>query len=344
MKNVPISRLETIDAYVIEPWIDRVEVVSGGSDRATELAGAQWAVRIATASSSKNDLVGFGVATRLPESSSAKNKFMLQSVTLRTREEQNPYTAELATMTRGLRKVPQYLRQRVVMIFTSNNGAALSMKQPRHQSGQKEITDFYASVAQLRKKRNKIIIVQRAQEHAENQDDDEVINDNTRRHANNGIFALVRLAKEATRKATLPGGPPRAAPFRAKSTTLNNARKTLNKPEALPDNIRAFSKRIDTALPGRHTRLLYDALSWKEASVLVQLRTGMARLNYYLAQISAVASPQCDYGHAKETVKHFVLHYRKWTSHRKDLLKYTQNRSRSISFLVSGKTNSDDKD
>ncbi|KAH8193541.1 hypothetical protein TruAng_012292 [Truncatella angustata] len=242
MKNVPISRLETIDAYTIEPWIDRVEVVSGGSDRATKLASAQWAVRIATASSGKNDLVGFGVATRLPESSSAKNKFMLY-----------------------------------------NNGAALSMKQPRYQSGQKEITDFYASVAQLGKKRNKIIIVQRAQEHVKNQDDDEVVDDNTRRHADDGIFALVRLAKEATRKATLLGGPPRAALFRAKSTTLNNARKTLNRPEALPDNIGAFSKRIDIALPGRYTRLLYDALSWKEASVLVQLRTGMARLNYYLA-------------------------------------------------------------
>lgn len=69
----------------------------------------------------------------------------------------------------------------------------------------------------------------------------------------------------------------------------------------------------------------------------------MARLNYYLAQIGAVASPECDCGHAKETVEHFVLHCRKWTSYRKDVLDYTQNRRGSISFLLGGKTRSDDE-
>lgn len=47
------------------------------------------------------------------------------------------------------------------------------------------------------------------------------------------------------------------------------------------------AKRTDAALPGKPTRQLYDWLSWKEASVLTQLRTGMARLNGYLYQINA---------------------------------------------------------
>ena len=31
---------------------------------------------------------------------------------------------------------------------------------------------------------------------------------------------------------------------------------------------------MDTALPGKHTRMLYDSLERKEANVLAQLRTG----------------------------------------------------------------------
>ena len=42
---------------------------------------------------------------------------------------------------------------------------------------------------------------------------------------------------------------------------------------------------MDTALPGKHTRALYDAFKWREASILAQLRTGMARLNGYLYRI-----------------------------------------------------------
>ena len=40
-----------------------------------------------------------------------------------------------------------------------------------------------------------------------------------------------------------------------------------------------FSKAIVKALPGKHTRDLYDKLKRREASVLAQLRTGMTRLN-----------------------------------------------------------------
>ncbi|KAI1856953.1 uncharacterized protein JN550_013555 [Neoarthrinium moseri] len=217
---------------------------------------------------------------RLPDSTSVKDKFTLQSVTLGKRDEQNPYTAELAAMAEGLRGVPHSFRQRVVVVFTSNNGAALSMKRPRQQSGQQEIADFYAA--------------QEDTEDRENNEENEDTNDNTGHGAIHGTAALQQLAKEAARKATLAGCPPRVKPFRAKSTTLNNARKKLGGTEALPGTIGAFSKRIDRALPGGHTRLLYDARSWREASILVQLRAGMARLNYYLAQIGAVTSPDSD--------------------------------------------------
>ena len=49
-----------------------------------------------------------------------------------------------------------------------------------------------------------------------------------------------------------------------------------------------FIKEIDKALPKRYTRTLYNALIYIEAAVLIQLRTGILRLNYYLHKIKAV--------------------------------------------------------
>ena len=46
----------------------------------------------------------------------------------------------------------------------------------------------------------------------------------------------------------------------------------------IPEDVGKFSKKVDAALPGKHTRRLYDDLSREEASVLAQLRTGIARL------------------------------------------------------------------
>ncbi|EMD66072.1 hypothetical protein COCSADRAFT_294655 [Bipolaris sorokiniana ND90Pr] len=65
-----------------------------------------------------------------------------------------------------------------------------------------------------------------------------------------------------------------------RSTTHNIARKQGIAKKVLVD-VGAYSKRIDAALPGKHTRQLYDGLSRKESSVLTQLRTGMAQLNTY---------------------------------------------------------------
>jgi hypothetical protein len=56
--------------------------------------------------------------------------------------------------------------------------------------------------------------------------------------------------------------------------------------KGLPENVGRHVKRVDAALPEKHTRQLYDRLSWKEASALAQLRTGMARLNGHLFRIN----------------------------------------------------------
>jgi hypothetical protein len=80
-----------------------------------------------------------------------------------------------------------------------------------------------------------------------------------------------------------------------------------------------FTQQFDTALPRNHTKVLYESLKWNEASVIAQLRTGMARLNRYLHQIGAVDNKQCNCSQSKETVEHFLFRCSKWDAYRRDM-------------------------
>ena len=128
-----------------------------------------------------------------------------------------------------------------------------------------------------------------------------------------------------------------------KLTTLNIAWKRAGPSNSLPENIGRHTKRVDVALPDKHTWQLYDQLSWKEASVLAQLRTGMARLNGYLSQINVAETDRCACGQARETVEHFLFRCRKWTAHRTELLQCTDTHRGNISFFLGGKSPSDDQ-
>jgi hypothetical protein len=128
-----------------------------------------------------------------------------------------------------------------------------------------------------------------------------------------------------------------------KSITLNVARSQAVPSNDLPVNVGRHAKRVDAALLGKHTRQLYDRLSWKEASVLAQLRTGMARLNGYLYRIKVADTDQCACGQARETVEHFLFCCQKWIAHRTELLQYTNTHRGNISFFLGGKSPSDDQ-
>ena len=154
---------------------------------------------------------------------------------------------------------------------------------------------------------------------------------------------LLGLAKEQARAATQKDAAAQEQVPRMKSTTLNIARKRAGPSNGLLENTGRHAKRVDAALPGKHTRQLYDQLSWKEASVLAQLRTGMARLNGYLSQINVAETDRCACGQARETVEHFLFRCRKWTAHRTELLQCTDTHRGNISFFLGGKSPSDDQ-
>ena len=160
-------------------------------------------------------------------------------------------------------------------------------------------------------------------------------------HPSGGEHELLLLAKGQPKSATGQGCHPQPQATRARSTTLR-ALRSRKDTSSLPEDVGKYSKKIDTALPGRHTRQLYDRLSWKEANVLAQLRTGMARLNGYLAKIRAVPSERCACGRATETVEHFLFRCSQWTDLRHEMLQCTETHRSNMSFYLGGKSPSDD--
>jgi hypothetical protein len=103
-------------------------------------------------------------------------------------------------------------------------------------------------------------------------------------------------------------------------------------------------QRIDTALPRPHIRRIYNSLKRKQANILVQLRTGIARLNGYLYRIGVVETDKCLYRQTTEIVKHFLLYYSKWEAQREQLIQRLETKSGILSYLLSGKPLQEDKD
>jgi hypothetical protein len=157
----------------------------------------------------------------------------------------------------------------------------------------------------------------------------------------NRLLPAFPLPKRAARRATEAGRLPQKQFCNAKSTIINIAKAKRQIDKTLPNGVGKHLKKIDTALPGRHTRKLYDALGRREANVLAQLRTGMACLNGYLHCIGVVESDQCACGQARETVEHFLFNCSLWDTHRERLLEQTEARRGNLSYYLGGKALSD---
>ena len=280
---------------------------------------------MAVSSSARNGVVGAGgaielrmSARRLPGNGNVSISF---SSTLGQRAEQNPYSGELVAMADGLDALPK-LRFCRMILTTRSKAAVQALRKPRQQSGQAFIRRIYDSAKNLKRHGNTVTVVWLP------------INERDE---------LLKLAKDKAKAATRQGCTPLSQLPSMRSTTLNLTRAELGTTKKLPDNVGQHSKRIDKALPGKHTRQLYEGLSWREATVLAQLRTGMARLNTYLHRINAAPTDQCEYGQARETVDHFLFRCTKWTQYRTEMMQCTATHRGNISFYLGGKLASDDK-
>jgi hypothetical protein len=115
----------------------------------------------------------------------------------------------------------------------------------------------------------------------------------------------------------------------------------LRQQRTLPDRVGSYSKRIGRALPGKHTKTLYDALKRREADVISQLRTGMARINSYLSKIGAAESKVCECGRAPETMEHFLFRCTRWDTERECMRQAGQSMMGNLPIFLGGKSGSD---
>ncbi|EAQ90175.1 hypothetical protein CHGG_06794 [Chaetomium globosum CBS 148.51] len=306
LKDIAMDELETINPFTLTPWENRVQTVTN-EPTTTRRNANDDIICIAVSSSARNGLVGVGGAATLPASAYGTPKLGTFSSTLGSRSEQNPYSRELAAIERALGTLPTFRSSRIEL-STRNKAAVLAIRHARRQSGQRHICQIYQSIRELRRNGNTVSI---------------------RWFPAREENKLWEIAKGNAKHATRQGAAPEVQMPRMRSTTLNVARSKRDSSNHLPDKVGAHSKRVDAALPGKHTQLLYDHLSHKEAAKLAQLRTGMARLNGYLHRIGVAPSDQCACGQAKETVDHFLFRCTKWTAYRRKMLEW----SLTVSFV-----------
>ncbi|OAQ59776.1 transposon I factor [Purpureocillium lilacinum] len=233
----------------------------------------------------------------------------------------NPYIAELAAIAMALKCMPAGLRRRELTIVTSNRSALRVIRRPRQQSGQCIVRQIYDRIDCLQGRGCGVTFLW-----APAKDDD---------------FRLGTLAKAAAQRATQEGCVADTPPYRARSTSLRLALAQQCKFGQLPEGVGKYSKRMDKALPGNHTRALYDTLMKREAKVLAQLRTGMSALNGYLHRIGVAESDMCDCGQAAETIEHFLFRCKKWTAQREIMFQYSRTKMGNLSFFLGGKAASD---
>ncbi|CAG8141342.1 unnamed protein product [Penicillium nalgiovense] len=202
LKHIDMETLETINPFTLAPWEERMQTGTDQPQVFQTRAGVY--MQIAVSSSARNKLVGFGVAIEKQPPRYRKLKLKTLSVTLGARAEQNPFSAELAAMAHALNMVVGVKDYRIALL-TSNKAAALTLRNPRQQSGQEFVYQLYKLVRKLRRNGNQI---------------------NVRWISTSEDNKLRSLAKEHARAATQEDAVLQKQAPRMKSTTLNIARET----------------------------------------------------------------------------------------------------------------------
>ncbi|KMK56426.1 reverse transcriptase [Aspergillus fumigatus Z5] len=156
LKNIEMETLKTINPFTLAPWETRMQTdVEAMPDPRTAPGGS---MQIAVSSSARNGLVGFRVAIEKQPPRYQKLKLKTFSMTLGARSEQNPFSAELAAIAHTLNRLVG-LKGFRLRVLTSNKAAALTIQNPRQQSGQEFVYQTYKLINRLQRKGNHIKIL-----------------------------------------------------------------------------------------------------------------------------------------------------------------------------------------
>ena len=319
------AELEKIEPYVIAPWEPKItynrHVQTDSTDAAEILLREDKLLFTTTAVENKNG-TAFGCTQASRYASIAIGE------RLDTRRAQNLYIAELQAVATTLKNARDRVPPNSVILLTSTNLAVLEvLSNPKQQSGQYLTRAIYGSRRYMEQRGIRLQWMwipattplstrNKAKEEAHKALDTNKNNNNNNNHPNPLLWS-------------------------AKASVFSRAMPRLKCKRALPNGVGKAIRELDTALPGKHTKAIYDALNKRDAKILIQLRTGCARINQYLARIKAIDSPLCSCGAAPESLRHFLFSCSRWVSQRRELYEKWPGKEGNLRFFVGAKATND---
>jgi ribonuclease HI len=304
-KEIEATRAEKIPAVGCKPWGPKAHVYILDRDQAKlATVTVPGTIDFYTDGSVRNGKAGIGIWTSEWEASK----------TIKRSEDTNVHHTELEAIWTVIKSIPQDTNRSVrVRVFSDNQGALRSIKKPKSN-------DSLNLVLKIRER------ISRATFSLHWVPGHEGIKGNERAN---------ELAQEATRDT-------QTLPARAPTVPMSILYAKAKEMDYQPRNEGFYGaktgkhlQKIDKALPGSHTKRMYNTLNRIAASILVQLRTNISRLNTYLYKIKVTETDKCECG-ATETVPHFLFCCPRWSVQRRDMRAAHGSRYCDLSYALGG--------
>ena len=316
-----LSHAEKLEAFIQPPWQETVPYTILPRDKAIPFAQNTSSHAIFTDSSACNGLIGVGIHN--PNIA----QFLISSTTMATTDIINVFAGELMAIDIALAQLFHLSAQnshwfsKTIILFTDSQAAIKALKYPTGCSGQFLIKSITLKFHQLKAK-GILCEIHWSPAHSK-------IPGNMQAH---------NLAQLATSPNSTPISLSRSIVLL--SVIKQRAHLQIPAPDSkalfMKATVGRFIKSFDKALPGKHTTAIYSGRTKKYSQILCQLRTGICRLNSYLAKIQAVDSDQCRCNRGCETVDHFLFRCPRWSNLRQEFKRLAANRWGDLSHALGG--------
>jgi hypothetical protein len=315
--DLDLTKLEIIEAYCVPPWrVPTVVHTDIGRDQGNrEDAPNSYSESMFTDASNKNGMIGLSVVSPVHTGHG----------TWAYSSHQNIHSGKMAAISGACEAALHWMERQQnygqLTIYSRSQTALKSIEKPKCQSGQSILRNVSNVIDMIRAKGGQIIL---------------------RWIPPDKKIAQAVEARKLAQSSTSEGCTPIAPSTRQEKlkSVASKGNKALlrSREDLIATGTGKFTRNLDQALPGKHTKQLYDKLKREESSILAQLRTGKCRLNHYLASIKQCESPACECGAPKETIHHFLLQCPRWAVFRRKLREEIGHRWGDLSFMIGGWT------